>query len=214
VEIGEWLQRHSRTGVPQPLRYLIDDVARQHGSIRVGAATSYLRVEDPAQQAAIMASPEAGRLQLRPIAPGVLVAAADPDDVVTALRQLGLKPAAEDDQGRLLTTGPRRRAPARNERAGRPNAPTPEEAASAVLAAERRLPAPPSTDGIDLLLDAARDRSEVAVEYVDAEGRPSSRRLRPVKVGEGSLRAVDPASGETVSLPISRISTVIPIPTP
>jgi hypothetical protein len=208
VEIGDWLQRHSRTGIPQPLRYLIDDVARQHGSIRVGAATSYLRVEDPAQQAAIMASPEAGRLQLRPIAPGVLVAAADPDDVVTALQQLGLKPAAEDDEGRLLTTGPRRRAPARTDRPGRPAAPTPEEAASAILAAESRLPAPPPTDGIDLLVDAARGQRQVTVEYVDAEGRPSSRRLRPLRVGEGSVRAVDPASGETVTLSISRISTV------
>ncbi|MEU8516335.1 helicase-associated domain-containing protein, partial [Kitasatospora sp. NPDC048722] len=32
------LEQHSRTPVPQPLTYLIDDVARRHGVLRVGAA--------------------------------------------------------------------------------------------------------------------------------------------------------------------------------
>lgn len=208
VEIDDWLQRHSRTGVPQPLRYLIDDVARQHGSIRVGAATSYLRIEDPAQQAAILAGPEAARLQLRSIAPGVLVSAADPDEIVAVLQQLGLKPAAEDDQGRVLTTGPRRRAPGLSGRSRRPSVPTPQEAASAILAAESRLPAPPRTDGIELLTDAARAGRTVWIAYVDADGVRSRRTLTPLRVGDGTLQAVDPSTGKTVRLAVSRIAEV------
>ncbi len=209
VDIDDWLQRHSRTGVPQPLRYLVDDVARQHGSIRVGAASSYLRIEDPAQQAAILAGPDAARLQLRPIAPGVLVSAADAHEVVAVLQRLGLKPAAEDDQGRVLTTGPRRRAPGRADRSRRPSVPSPDEAASAILAAESRLPAPPRTDGIELLAAAARAGRTVTVDYVDADGARSRRTITPVRLGDGRLHAVDPQSGRTVSLAVSRIADVI-----
>ena len=38
--------RHSRTPVPQPLTYLVDDVARRHGRVRVGAASSFVRCDD------------------------------------------------------------------------------------------------------------------------------------------------------------------------
>src|SRR5205085_7078005 len=35
-DLHDLLARHSRTPVPQPLSYLIDDMARRHGRIRVG----------------------------------------------------------------------------------------------------------------------------------------------------------------------------------
>ena len=41
-----WLVEHSRTPVPQPLTYLIDDVARRHGVLRLGTASTYLRCDD------------------------------------------------------------------------------------------------------------------------------------------------------------------------
>ncbi|WP_188894554.1 helicase-associated domain-containing protein [Microlunatus endophyticus] len=215
AEISDWLIRHSATGIPQPLRYLIDDVARQHGTVRVGGAASYLRIEDPAQQAAILAHPEAARLQLRSIAPGVLVSGADPEEVVQALRGLGLKPAAEDDQGRLLTTRPPRRAGSR-----RPDPPerrqaAAEEIAAAVLAADRRLPRPPAgagasvDDGLESLRRAAERAEVVRLGLVDGNGRPSTRELRVQRVGDGAVHGVDPGTGETVSVPIARISGVL-----
>ncbi|QGN33661.1 helicase-associated domain-containing protein [Microlunatus sp. Gsoil 973] len=207
AEIGDWLQQHSTTGIPQPLRYLIDDVARQHGTVRVGSAASYLRVEDPAQQAAVLAHPEAARLQLRSIAPGVLVSAADPDEVVEALRRLGLKPAAEDDQGRLLTTRPPRRATIHrptNPPGRRPA--TAEEIAGAVLAADRRRPR--SDDGLELLREAVDRDLVVQITVVDGEGRSSTRLLRPRQVGDGTVRGIDPVSAQPVSVPIPRVSSV------
>ena len=39
--------KHSKTPVPQGLTYLIDDVARRHGQLRVGMAASFVRCEDP-----------------------------------------------------------------------------------------------------------------------------------------------------------------------
>lgn len=226
AEITDWLTRHSATGVPQPLRYLIDDVARQHGTVRVGAAASYLRVEDPAQLAAILAHPQAARLQLRSIAPGVLVSSADPDEVVSALRRLGLKPAAEDDQGRLLTTRPPRRANPRRQEPGSRRPAAPDEIAAAVLAADRRLPRNsegPSTgsgigatgsrigtdDDLALLRTAAERGAVVRLTFVDGDGRPSTRELRITGVGEGTVRGVDASSAVPVSVPIPRVSAVL-----
>jgi hypothetical protein len=42
AEVHAFLDRHSRTPVPQPLGYLVDDIARRHGHLRIGAAAVYL----------------------------------------------------------------------------------------------------------------------------------------------------------------------------
>src|SRR5262249_43132966 len=55
TELHELFTTRSRTPVPQALRYLIDDVARKHGRLRGGAATSFLRCDDPALVAEIAA---------------------------------------------------------------------------------------------------------------------------------------------------------------
>ncbi|MBR7678422.1 helicase-associated domain-containing protein, partial [Streptomyces daliensis] len=48
TDVHAFLAAHSRTPVPQPLTYLVDDVARRHGRLRVGAASSYVRCDDDA----------------------------------------------------------------------------------------------------------------------------------------------------------------------
>ena len=81
-EISVWLERHSATGVPQALRYLVEDVSRRHGSIRVGPAASYLRVADEAQAAALLTHPDAAAIGLRAVAPTVLVATVEEDELL------------------------------------------------------------------------------------------------------------------------------------
>jgi len=95
------LRERSRTPVPQPLRYLIEDVARRHGRIRVGTASSYIRCDDPDVAAEIAADRRAAaaRLRLRLLAPTVLVSASRRADVLDALRRLGYAPAAESADG-------------------------------------------------------------------------------------------------------------------
>ncbi len=98
------LAERSRTPVPQPLRYLIEDVARRHGSIRVGAASAYIRCDDPAVVAEIAADRRAARLRLRQIAPTVLVCATRRSEVLAVLRRLGYAPAAESADGTVEIT--------------------------------------------------------------------------------------------------------------
>ncbi|WP_030043581.1 helicase-associated domain-containing protein, partial [Streptomyces resistomycificus] len=64
-DLHAFLAEHSRTPVPQPLAYLIDDVARRHGHLRVGAASAYVRCDDDALLNEIMADKRAAGLRLR-----------------------------------------------------------------------------------------------------------------------------------------------------
>jgi Helicase conserved C-terminal domain len=100
------LAERSRTPVPQPLRYLIEDVARRHGSVRVGAASAYIRCDDPAVAAEIAADRRAARLHLRQLAPTVLVSTSRRGDVLAVLRRLGYAPAAESAAGTVEISAP------------------------------------------------------------------------------------------------------------
>lgn len=136
VDVQQWLERHSTTGVPQPLLYLIDDVGRQHGSIRIGPAGCYVRMADQAQAAALLAHPAASGLGLRAVAPGVLVAAVEEQEIVPLLQELGHSPAVENSAGELIVTPPARRAP--RQLAESTAALSPSQVAEALLADERR----------------------------------------------------------------------------
>jgi hypothetical protein len=105
-----WLEAHSSTGVPQPLEYLIEDVGRHHGSMRVGPAGCYVRVADRAQAAALLAHPAAAGLGLRAIAADVLIASVDEHEVLPLLQELGHTPAVENDAGELMVTASNKRA--------------------------------------------------------------------------------------------------------
>jgi hypothetical protein len=115
ADLHDFLGRHSRTPVPQPLAYLIDDVARKHGVLRVGAASSYLRCDDTALLNEVLADRRAAELRLRLLAPTVLASQAAPETLLTVLRSMGYAPAAESAEGDVLITRPdSRRTPPRS----------------------------------------------------------------------------------------------------
>src|SRR5579875_1769319 len=93
-------EKHSKTPVPQSLTYLIDDVARRHGQLRIGMATSFVRCEDPALLAQAVAAAE--QLGLRILAPTVAISQAPIAEVLATLRDAGFAPAAEDSTGTIV----------------------------------------------------------------------------------------------------------------
>ncbi|MBC7268067.1 MAG: helicase-associated domain-containing protein, partial [Streptomyces sp.] len=103
-DLHAFLAAHSRTPVPQPLAYLIDDVARRHGHLRVGAASAYVRCDDDAVLNEILADKRSSGLRLRRLAPTVLAAGTDPAALLEGLRAMGFAPAAESAEGDVLIT--------------------------------------------------------------------------------------------------------------
>ncbi|MFI6285882.1 helicase C-terminal domain-containing protein [Streptomyces sp. NPDC051018] len=103
-DLHAFLAAHSRTPVPQPLSYLIDDVARRHGHLRIGAASSYVRCDDDVMLDEIIADKRSQGLRLRRLAPTVLASPADPTTLLNGLRAMGYAPAAESAEGDVLIT--------------------------------------------------------------------------------------------------------------
>lgn len=108
-ELIAFLAARATKGVPQPLAYLISDVGRRHGRLRVGAAMSYLRSEDPALLAEAVRSRRTARLGLHLLAPTVAVSSSPLAQVLAGLQAAGFLPAAEGADGALLVSAPRRR---------------------------------------------------------------------------------------------------------
>lgn len=218
----------SRTPVPQGLDYLIDDVARRHGTLRAGAAGAFLRCEDEAMLTEVLASPMAGRLGLRRIAPTVVVCPVPLVELLADLREAGFAPTAEGPDGQVLDLRPSgRRAPARPRRHQHrwpPSAPAEAQLAAVVrqlrvgdqaTGRRGRMVTPPPAAGmtdtsmtLEVLRHAVRDRRSVWVGIVDAHGVASRRLVEPVGVGGGVLEGVDEGLGEVRRFPLHRITSI------
>ena len=218
----DWMQaffaNHSKTSVPQGLTYLIDDVARRHGQLRIGMASSFVRCEDPALLAQAVAAPAAEGLQLRALAPTVAVSPASIADVLTALRSAGFAPAAEDSTGAIVDVRSRgARVPTPPNR--RPYRPVPRpssETLNAVVGVLRKVTAAPFGNvrvdpsvSMSLLQRAAKDHDTVLIGYLDAAGVATQRVVSPILVRGGQLVAFDSGSGRMRDFAIHRITSVM-----
>lgn len=209
-ELHELFSRSSRTPVPQGLTYLIDDVARRHGRLRGGACASFLRCDDEVLLAEVLGNPGAAHLELRKIAPTVLVSPIPLGEVLDGLRVCGFAPAAEGFDGRVVDLRPSgRRVPARARAARRPMVPAPigpEQVASVVAhiragdraagtrrgAGVRNAAGTKDTSATLALLSAAtREGREVWIGFVDSHGTATQRVVSPVRVGSGVLEGRD-----------------------
>src|SRR3954468_15100729 len=210
--------RHSKTPVPQGLTYLVDDVARRHGQLRVGMAQSFVRCEDPALLAQAVAAPAAEQLEMRLLAPTVAVSQAPISEVLAALRDAGFAPAAEDSTGTIVdirARGARVPAPSGRRRAHRPQTPT-SQTLGAIVAVLRKVDSAsfgsmrldPSV-AISQLQEAAHMQSSVVIGYVDPAGVATQRVVAPINIRGGQLTAYDPASGRVREFAIHRVTSVV-----
>src|SRR5690606_8730622 len=106
ADLHALFRRRSRTPIPQTLEYLIDDVARRHGGLRVGTAGAYLRSEDEALLSEVMADKRLAPLSLRRLAATVIATPYAPQRLLEALRDAGYVPVAEDATGATIVTRP------------------------------------------------------------------------------------------------------------
>ena len=227
ADVHGFLARVSRTPVPQPLSYLVDDVARRHGLLRVGGAGSFVRCDDDAVLAEILVDPRSAALGLRRLAPTVLAAEVGPALLLDRLRRLGYAPAPEAPDGSVFVARaePRRASARPAPEPLRAERPVPGETllAAAVRAvragdrasASRLAEAAPSRLGrsasgqtLAALRAAAEAGTSVWIGYVDHHGSTSERVVDPVRVEGGWLTAYDHRSGEVRSFAAHRITGV------
>lgn len=101
-EILDFLHAHAPKGVPQALAYLVGDVERRHGHIRLGRATCYVRFDDAALATEVLRAKKLAKLGLRQIAPTVLVSDSPQHSVLSTLRACGYLPVEESEDGTIV----------------------------------------------------------------------------------------------------------------
>ena len=217
-ELHALFARHSKTPVPQGLTYLIDDVARRHGQLRVGMAASFVRCEDAALLAQAVAAPVVEQLEMRLLAPTVAVSQAPISEVLATLRQAGFAPAAEDSSGTIVDIRAHgARVPGPPRRRAHRAMPTPNgQTLQAIVAVLRKAATTPFANvrldpavAINQLQEAALLQTSVVIGYVDPAGVATQRVVAPVNVRGGQLTAYDPASGRVREFAIHRVTSVV-----
>ncbi|MDW4908815.1 helicase C-terminal domain-containing protein [Streptomyces sp. ADMS] len=230
-DLHDFLTAHSRTPVPQPLTYLIDDVARRHGHLRIGAASAYVRCDDDSVLSEILADKRSANLRLRRLAPTVLAAQADPATLLDGLRTMGFAPAAESAEGDVvITRAHSHRTPPRTAPDPVPDGPPAPDATllSAAIRAIRAgdlastaprkptetpaahgdLPRTGSAETLATMQAAVMTGEPVWIGYVNAEGAASQRVIAPIRVEGGFVTAYDHTADEVRTYPLHRVTGV------
>ena len=211
--------------MPQALQYLINDVATQHGRLRTGTATSYLRCDDEALLNRVLTEPALDSLGLVRIAPTVLIsprrrsrrcwtgcagpASLRPPSPPTA-RWSASPPTPRGCRAASTPRISRVRASSIGESqlaevVSRLRAS--ERLAAAVTNATSRVsqqvPGVTSASILELLRTAVREELRIAIGYVDDTGTPSQHVLLPISLGGGMIRGHDPDGRPVAQLPVA-----------
>ena len=225
-QIKDFLKKTSKTPVPQPLEYLINDVAKRHGRLRVGMAQTYIRCEDEGLLTQILHDKKLESLRFRKLAPQVLVCDFETGDVIATLREANYLPAAENASGILIS------APAIRRAKSRPKPPrvisetsAPSSQSEIIIKAAvrtlrtgekasshkpREVPRTTANETLDLLHQYIEGQASLTIGYADTNGGVSNRLIDPISISLGTLIARDHATGEMQSFRIPRITGVSP----
>jgi len=233
-EIKSFLTKTSKTPMPQPLEYLIADVAKKHGKLRVGNTSSFIRCEDTAIISQIMNDKKLEILGLRRIAPEVVICQMDATDAMRILRESGYLPAGESANGMMLTGVKSNRAltkPRPPRIIGEVELPTDESLVAAIRSlrtgeksthrqtrlrqvaneALGALPRTTANETMDVLQQYISEEKTLSIGYADNNGGVTHRIIDPMRISAGALIARDHATGEVQSFRIPRITGVAPL---
>lgn len=225
ADLQELFTARSRTPVPQALSYLVEDVARRHGRLRAGSATSYLRCDDETLIAELVADRRTAALHLRRIAPTVLVAGAPVKTLLDVLRVAGYAPVAEDPEGAVVLSRPDAKRLAPRTQRSRPVASLPSDeqlvdAIRKVRAGDRatrnarrmpvgtRIPGVTTAATLETLQQAMHEDRQVWLGYVDADGGATQRVVDVVSLSGGFLQGFDFTAGAPRTFSLHRITSV------
>jgi len=190
--------------LPQPLEYLLTDVARRHGHVRLREVGCVLRADDPALLAELVAARSLRRLALSVLAPTVLASAAPLAETLAALRAAGYAPIQESADGvPVLDRPPRHRAtPPRRRPTTPPTLPPAAPADLAALAARLHAAAVPvatAPDPVDSAASAPPEPVPITLAQQTGQLRPDERWLLWAAIRDGTPVVISYVNAEGVA---------------
>ena len=221
-EIRNFLKESSKTPIPQPLDYLITDVAKKHGRLRVGYANCYIRCDDESVIAAILKDKQLEHLRLRQIAPQVLIGDAESGDMMDELRDAGYFPSGENGQGAVIQLPVSLRAKSRPKPPriiGDFQIPSQDIMAIAIKTlrtGERssakkttgEIPRTSASQTLELLNEYLGKGIALQIGYADTNGGVTIRTIDPISISLGTLVARDHLTNGVTPFKIARITGV------
>ena len=221
TEVHDFVSSTSRTPVPQSLTYLVDDVSRRFGTLRVGHAEAFLRSDDETALTELMHASGADSLRLRRIAPTVVISDLPMGTLLPRIRELGLAPVVEAVDGTVRVARPdvfrarsrRRRTPAET---GVRSVARTAAVVSAIRSGDRSSASRPMrgssasspADVIAMLRQAAESHEQLRIGYVGNDGTVAERLVSPERVEGGRVTAYDERSDSSRTFAIHRITAV------
>jgi hypothetical protein len=219
-EILESLAGIAAHGVPQPLEYLVNDIARRHGQVRVMAAGCCVVAEEPLTTE-ILATRSLHKLALRQIAPTVLLSGQSVPATLDALRAAGYTPVGEAKGGAVMIekTATHRVSP---EDIGHAPvdadllaarilaAPIVQTQDSQLVTALRRTGPMLTTTELTILADAIESGAPVRIQYQSASGGVTSRVIREAGFDGVLVTAWCELRGDERVFSVNRILAVDP----
>lgn len=228
-ELNAFFATKSKTAVPQGLEYLIADAAKRHGHLRAGVATTYLRSQDEALLDRAVADRATSALQLRRIAPTIVVSAQPLGRVLDVLRAASYAPAAESPDGEVVSLAfdaPRApsRPPARTfaTRMASLDSSTQRldlvkrirsgdvlhELSRRVQPLAQQVPGVTSAATMGLLRNAIREGHRVLIGCAEPDGTSTRHTILPISMAGGFVRGHDSESAALKSFPLHRVTGV------
>jgi len=221
-EIKTFLTKTSKTPIPQPLEYLIADVAKKHGKLRVGFANTYLRCEDQAIISAILSDKKLEHIAFRQISPQVLVSDTESDETMEELRRAGYFPSGENSKGAVVNLPIQKRSKARPKppriigEVLKPSNQMLTSALRTLRTGERvaktrpigEIPRTTANETLDLLNEYLGSGVALRIGYADANGGVTLRIIDPLSISLGTLVARDHATNGITPFKIARITGV------
>lgn len=218
--IIERITELSRTPIPQPLTYLVQDVSRRHGQLRIGTASVYLKCDDAQLMATMLADRALSILELQQISAEIIISTQPEDIVLARLRNAGYSPSVQNMNGTISAAPPQKRdvtplvpvAPASE-------FPSQRLIASAVRAMRaQQLPVSNETvkaatltshstsQALELLEAALVNGTNLWIGYVDKSGQTTEHFIEPLTLSAGSLTAFDLATNQVRTFTVARIA--------
>jgi hypothetical protein len=188
--------------LPQPLEYLIADVARRYGHVRVRGAIRSCVVADEALLTEILHTRSLAKLGFSRLAPTVLASDSEPGDLLAALRTAGYLPVEESADGTVVVAGDPVQRPSLRRSGRARNRPKRRLSAAELVRSLRAAPAGQQSGAaksgsyadlarlnprlaeaeLVLLAHATDQHADVRIAYRNQAGNRSVREIRPERL--------------------------------
>ena len=221
ADVLAFIEQVSSTGVPQLLRFLVEEAAAKLHRVQVAPARAVVVVDRPDDLDPLLADPLLLSAGLERIAPTVALAKVSQDRLTTLVEATG-QPIGSHSAG----AGPRPRAVRRRHSGAvaRSSLRIPADERPAFIAGllRGRTAAAPARAGasplsvLDVLREAQAAGRAVEVTVVGADGARRRLALRPTQITGGRVRGIRQAGGRAteIALAVSRIAAATPLDTP